>query len=308
MLSIPRAELLLGLPVTESRWQTVVMITPDKARIILDVQPNQRPINAANLEKIKQDLLKGKFIRTHQGIAFDTEGLLSDGQHRLMACAETGIPIEIVANFNEPRELFPFYDQGHARRLSATLLLSGHVRNKGIAHSVAAGLGFLWHYDQGRHPLGIHKKNFDFDTACSVLAQHPMLPIMVERAKNHRKVPFPLSPSAAMFTLMYEGSSEKASIFIEQCLTGERLSKGDPAYAVRESILGSVNQDPDERSYKLARAWNAFYEDRKLLHVYGSKSGRVSSMVRTRDAFPDIAGYARPVKTVEDLELKGMTP
>ena len=308
MLSIPRAELLLGLPVTESRWQTVVMITPDKARIILDVQPNQRPINAANLEKIKQDLLKGKFIRTHQGIAFDTEGLLSDGQHRLMACAETGIPIEIVANFNEPRELFPFYDQGHARRLGATLLLSGHIKNKGIANSVAAGLNFLWHYDQGRHPLVIHKKNFDFDIACSVLEQHPMLPSMVERVKNHRKVPFPLAPSAAMFTLMYEGCIEKASIFIDQCLTGERLSKGDPAYTVRESILGSNSQDPDERSYKLARGWNAFYEDRKLFHVYGLKSGRVSSVVRTRDAFPDIAGYARPIKTVEDLEQKDVTP
>jgi hypothetical protein len=273
------------------------MITPEKAQVILSVQPSQRPINAANLEKIKQDLLKGKFIRTHQGIAFDTEGLLSDGQHRLLACAEAGVPIEVVASFNEPRELFPFYDQGHARRLGSVLTLSGLVQNRGIGNSVAAGLMFLWHYDQGRNPVLVHKRNFDFDIARSVLAQHPKLPSMVERVKNHRKVPFPLAHSASMFTLMHEANSEKALIFMEQCLTGERLSKGDPAYTVRESILGST-QDQDERSYKLARAWNAFYENRKLFNVYGSRSGKATSVVRTRDAFPDIAGYARPVRLV----------
>jgi len=167
------------------------------------------------------------------------------------------------------------------------------VDTKRLANSMASSLMFLWHYDSGRNPTFQHRNNFDFSVAAKVTAQHPTVPVMVERVKNNRRVPFPIGYTSALFTLMYEADADKAEKFIHQCLTGELIGKGDPAYAVRESILGST-QHQIERAYKVARAWNAFYENRRLMFVYGSTIGRKDIQVRTRDPFPEINGYNRP--------------
>jgi hypothetical protein len=275
------------------RFSRNVKITPEIAEHILNAQPAQRPVNRVNLDRLKQDMLAGKFVRTHQGVAFDENGLLSDGQHRLLACRETGVTIEVEAFFNEPRSLFSAYDKGTNRTLGTNLILSGLVDTKRIANSMASSLMFLWHYDSNRNPTFQHRQNFDFEVASKVTARHPIVPVMVERVKNNRRVPFPIGFTSALFTLMYEADADKAEQFIHQCLSGELISKGDPAYTVRESILG-VSQSQIERAYKIARAWNAFYEGRRLMFVYGSTVGRKDTVVRTRDPFPEINGYNRP--------------
>lgn len=296
MLTPARAELLLGLPVTQQRWQTVVLITPEKARVILDAQPRQRPVNRLNVEKIKTAILAGKFLRTHQGIAFDTDGALSDGQHRLEACAQAGMPIEVLASFNEPRDMFTAYDGGALRGMGTHLYLAGLTNETNIGNSVAAAARFVWLYDQGINPTNraISRNEWCFDAASAALAAHPLLPAMVHRVKSNRRVAFPLGPTAGMFSLMAEGHPQKAEAFIHQCLSGENIGLGDPAHTVRESLLIGKGKDDVEKIYKIARGWNAFYDGRKIRHVYGSAAPGSSNRVRTKDAFPEIAGYKRP--------------
>lgn len=63
----------------------LVSVTPSLAREWLKKNTKNRPIRPSHVETLRQALARGEQVTTHQGIAFDTEGELIDGQHRLTA-------------------------------------------------------------------------------------------------------------------------------------------------------------------------------------------------------------------------------
>src|SRR5262245_45974421 len=75
----------------------VERITPEiAAQYLKRNHPRNRPGGRKRLEEFKQILRDGRWETTHQGIAFDEEGYLIDGQKRLMAVIETGVTIEVM--------------------------------------------------------------------------------------------------------------------------------------------------------------------------------------------------------------------
>jgi len=61
-------------------------ITPKQAQNILDnFNGRNRPIRMSHAERLAKAIADGDFRLTHQGIAFNCDGTLYDGQHRLMA-------------------------------------------------------------------------------------------------------------------------------------------------------------------------------------------------------------------------------
>ena len=67
-------------------------VTPAMAGQYLKANTNNpRKLSKANLSKLKVELRGGLWMATTQGIGFDTEGVLVDGQHTLTAIRETGI-------------------------------------------------------------------------------------------------------------------------------------------------------------------------------------------------------------------------
>lgn len=72
-------------------------ITPELAAVYLMRNrkhgEGQRTLVRTLVERIKSDLINGDFITTHQGIAFDDDGALFDGQNRLTAIVQTGVAV-----------------------------------------------------------------------------------------------------------------------------------------------------------------------------------------------------------------------
>lgn len=66
----------------------LVSITPNLARKWLKCNVNNRPLRPSHVEALRVSLVRGEHQTTHQGIAFDTQGRLLDGQHRLAAIAK----------------------------------------------------------------------------------------------------------------------------------------------------------------------------------------------------------------------------
>ena len=63
----------------------VVSITPAKARKWLEKNhPRNRPVSWSRVEAFANDMLDGNWRLTHQGICFDGDGFLVDGQTRLV--------------------------------------------------------------------------------------------------------------------------------------------------------------------------------------------------------------------------------
>ena len=63
-------------------YNEVVDITPSLAASWLDKNEHNRPVNWNYVAQLARDMKTGRFTCTHQGIAFDTQGHLIDGQHR----------------------------------------------------------------------------------------------------------------------------------------------------------------------------------------------------------------------------------
>lgn len=64
---------------------------------------------------------------THQGIAFDKNGILRDGQHRLTAIVDEGRDAKMVVTFGIAPEAFSVMDTGSRRTASDVL----EINNRG---------------------------------------------------------------------------------------------------------------------------------------------------------------------------------
>jgi len=76
--------------------QEVKVITPDKAIEFLKKNKTNRPLRMSVVEQYALDMRKGHWVVNHQGIAFDNNGNLVDGQHRLEAIRLANVPIKIL--------------------------------------------------------------------------------------------------------------------------------------------------------------------------------------------------------------------
>ncbi len=81
----------------------VIEVTPAQAEAWLkDRNTHNRAMNHAHVERIARDIAAGRFLLTHQGIAFSTEDVLLDGQNRLAAIVKAGVPVRLRVWFDMP--------------------------------------------------------------------------------------------------------------------------------------------------------------------------------------------------------------
>lgn len=82
----------------------VVMVTPELAKEYIEKNTHNRPLSKARVEQYANQMLKGQWRLTHEGIAFDEYGRLQDGQHRLHAIVKSGVAIEMLVGTDMDKE------------------------------------------------------------------------------------------------------------------------------------------------------------------------------------------------------------
>lgn len=95
------------------------IVTPDKAKEYLATNEGNRKLNMRVAGQLASEIREGRWQLTHQGIAFDENGVLIDGQHRLTAVVLADTPAELmVARGVKPSEnnLYAI-DNGHRRSI-----------------------------------------------------------------------------------------------------------------------------------------------------------------------------------------------
>ena len=107
-------------------------ITPEMAlEILTNKNFKNRPIKKHALKRLTDAIKSGEWIVTNQGISFDPDGNLLDGQHRLHACIEANIPIDIsVENnsfFNQQNKRFSGININH--KISDKFYIGGTLIN-----------------------------------------------------------------------------------------------------------------------------------------------------------------------------------
>ncbi len=236
-------------------------ITPELAEQYIAKNTHNRSIREPDVLNLAYAIERNEWRITNQGIAFDRNGVLIDGQHRLRAIMLAGKPVQMFVTRGLAPDAAEAIDIGRKRTNADTLTLSGYSD----AHMLAAAAVWLTRYEMGRMASGQVKLTPQQTKA--ILAAHPGL---ITTARM-RPTPIRLLPKSLVLWLNYEFTrrdEEIGTAFIAGLCSGENIAAGDPVAAARKNLLRLL-MDSGKRSdvYRAAiviKAWNATVEGRPV--------------------------------------------
>lgn len=117
-----------------SEW---VLVTPELAQSWLASNTNNRNLDKKYAGMIADDYANDRTIITHQGVAFCTNGVLLDGQHRLTAVVMSGKPVWMLVTFGLPPESQAEIDNQKKRSMAATLKMLHDINLPNMTRAAA---------------------------------------------------------------------------------------------------------------------------------------------------------------------------
>lgn len=102
-----------------------IVVTPKLAAEWLKKNINNRRLRWTRVKVYADEMKAGRWVLSHQGIAFDEAGNLIDGQHRLHAVIESGVTIEFIVCYQSPSASKTVIDGGGSRTYSDIANWSG---------------------------------------------------------------------------------------------------------------------------------------------------------------------------------------
>lgn len=129
-------------PEIQLRWE---FITPDQAQKYFDTNiDDNRSIRRKWVDTLKDLHLRGQFQITHQPIAFNQDGRLFDGQHRMLMVIEAKKPAWFLVARRIPLDVMLATDLGAKRKPNDQIIAMGgairpHTTHVSIARCMVSG-------------------------------------------------------------------------------------------------------------------------------------------------------------------------
>lgn len=105
----------------------VLSVSPELAAQWLTLNTNNRPLSKNAVQQLAAQIQRGEWQLTHQGIAFDEDDVLIDGQHRLAAVVKASRAVPMTVTHGVPRTAFTVMDTGRKRTGRDALALVGEA-------------------------------------------------------------------------------------------------------------------------------------------------------------------------------------
>lgn len=234
----------------------IVTLTPVLAGLLLERNKENRPISEQNLDRLKSDLLGGRFRFNGEAIVVSSSGDLNDGQHRCRAVFETGKSIRTTIVFGPDRDSRMTLDQGVARTVGHYLTMAGFTD----ANNLAAVAGHIWQYRTFNRISKDGRERPTKSQALDVVNHYRDATDSVARIKSG----FALIPARSVIAFAHWAFARvagpyAADDFILKLGTGAELSTGSPILYCRNRLLDMRGQNnPGPKAEILFRCWNAW--------------------------------------------------
>lgn len=253
-------------------------ISPEMAENILaNYNPRNRTVTDAAVLALALDITEGRWQLTHQGLAFDVEGNLIDGQHRLHAIVLAGKPVDIFVTCGLPTPVMDVIDCGGAgpRAPQDTVFITdGTVISKacrGWCNLTAAVL------ETGSIAGSIPKMTVHH--LRTTYATHKDAIEAINASLGSRVARTSIAPVAAAFLICWKTRPEKTIEMAHKLRTGENLQVGDPALALRNYLLTNwLSASPSIRdgvNRRVFGALDSYIEGRPLKNLRDQDGARV---------------------------------
>lgn len=235
-------------------------ITPEMAEELMHANvENNRHVRFAQVERYARDMAAGKWQDNGETIKIDTNGLMIDGQHRIQAIIEAGVPVELwVARGLEPQAITSI-DIGVSRKYSDLLKLEGQTN----VLQLAAFLRRLYLWERGiRVSRGsVAPSPAEMDTVLH--NNSALIKLSMTRAEQTRQGFKPLTPAvgATAFFLFARIQIDQAHTFFDRLTDGAIADVGHPIMRLRHRLYNAPQGrklNPDEKLACVIRTWNHY--------------------------------------------------
>lgn len=246
----------------------VLLITPDLAKEWLDRNVHNRPVRKSKVVNYARDMQAGNWALNGEAVKFAVDGVLLDGQHRLLAIIASDVPVQMLVVTGLANDTQVTMDSGVKRTTGDALGLEGQKNSQ----MLAAILKKIWMWEQGDHKFA---SNYIPTTAecAALLDQKPEIHRSVEIAMHVRSTfrAMPPSVTGAAHYVLSKIAQDDAVWFFARVADGAVSEPGHPILALRarvtnEALSGTPVHQHQRMAY-LIRAWNAVREGRSLTRI-----------------------------------------
>jgi hypothetical protein len=248
----------------------VQKITPERAAEMLAVNTANRPLSRSTVREFAESMRRGDWLVTHQGIAFDTDGVLVDGQHRLAAIIEAEVPVEMTVFTQVGPDTFDVLDTGRRRNAADVLAIEGERSTATLAAMVRT----VWLFENRRDASwsggGAVVTNHQI---VQTLQQHPRIREFVAVGERIATETGMIKSAAGAAAYLVEAANRtrkgRLADWHEGVIEGAGLARTDPRLVFRRTMFamarkqaGVVQRRRDTREHvalylKAFNAWAA---------------------------------------------------
>jgi hypothetical protein len=269
---------------------TTEFITPETAEYYFSLNIKNRGLNMSYVRDLADDMLNGKWELTHQGIAFNNEGALFDGQHRIKAIVLAknidatfqGVPLMVTRHANDVSRMV--IDSGKTRTPRHVLAMEG-FSYPGERSALAANI-IIYNHNKGLFSKGQMKwKKIKISKAdiLDFCRKHDLTEYLEFSSDLSRKGSF-VTKTLWSFTtwILFNIDKQNAEIFLKQLSKGVGLKESSPVLLLRDRLMENKEEKFKFNDFialiYIIKTWNAW--------ILGSNLGLLR--YNSTEFFPEI--------------------
>jgi len=265
----------------ESRLES---ITPDMARHFLTLNKKNRKINKQRVEILTREMKRGDWKVTNQGIGFDVDGNLVDGQQRLTSIVKANMTIDMFITLGLPVDSMDVIDTSHKGRTCGDLFsMRGELNSSVLAAGTRLVYQFLPNGKYSSYRNAVSQPELD-----RTLEAFPQLREWASFSTGMRSLRGMLAPSAivGLGALFSETPEETITghDFFTHLKSGVDLQENDPILLLRNILIKNMSsKNRLGHRYQVwltVKAWNAVNEHRDIKQL----------AIKYKESFPEIFG------------------
>jgi hypothetical protein len=257
------------------------LVTAEIAEWLLELNTENRPLDHKGVDRFRAILKGGKWINTGEPAIVSREGILNDGQHRLMAIRDSGIAADLDVRFGISREAFIATGTGRRRTAGQVLAIHGHSNT----NCQAAIARLLRYYDAGQ--MAQYRAQVESGEILRIIDADERIGQIAARLQRSkigqaRSGSFGFVLAVAARTAPIDKVLEFAAL-VSEGLTQDESNPGRRLHArLRDAAIKHEHISQIDLAVLTVRAWNAWVDGRSI------QSLRIVETDRTSEGFPRV--------------------
>jgi hypothetical protein len=251
-----------------------MVVTPELAKQWLEANTHNRPLSETLVITYMIDMLEGRWQYNGDAIRFDHMGRLIDGQHRLRACVEAGVPFETDVVTGLDPDAIRTIDIGRVRTAGHIAHIEG-VENADLACAIAAMV--LLHRKHGIEHMNDPRRKPTKTEIVEAVRTLDGIQAAVARARKLGRRIAPPRVIGFCFLVFAEQNRKLAERFFDELEHGLNLSQDNPVYHMRERLLSNRQSKAKLPQLNLValffKAWLAYRDGRPMQRLFWKNDG-----------------------------------